>query len=51
MLNLKMFLKYRDNYEEFNKVKEMGKVGLPCIVINDGERILFDYNELEIDGN
>lgn len=48
MLNLKMFLKYRDNYEEFNKIKEMGMVGLPCIVINDGEKILFDYNELEI---
>ena len=47
MLNLKMFLKYRDNYEEFNKIKEMGKVGLPCIVINDGEEIIFDYNKLE----
>ena len=44
MLNLKMFLKYRDNYEEFNKIKEMGKVGLPCIVINDGEKFLIIMN-------
>ena len=48
MLNLKMFLKYRDNYEIFNEIKEAGKVGLPCIVVNDGEQIIFDYNELEI---
>lgn len=48
MLNLKRFLKYRDNYEEFKEVKESGRVGLPCIVINDGERIIFDYNELDI---
>lgn len=48
MLNLKMFLKYRDNYKEFIEVKEAGRVGLPCIVINDGERIIFDYNELEV---
>ena len=48
MLNLKMFLKYRDNYEVFNEIKEAGKVGLPCIVVNDGEQIIFDYNELEI---
>lgn len=46
MLNLKMFLKYRDNYKEFEKIKEMGKVGIPCIVINDGEKILFDYKEI-----
>nr|WP_244969347.1 hypothetical protein [Tissierella praeacuta] len=48
MLNLKRFLKYRDNYEAFKEVKESGRVGLPCIVINDGERIIFDYNELDI---
>ena len=47
MFNLKKFLKYRDNYEEFNEIKEAGKVGLPCIVINDGEEIIFDYNKLK----
>lgn len=48
MLNLKRFLKYRDNYPEFQEIKDSGIVGLPCIVINDGEKILFDYNEVEI---
>lgn len=48
MLNLKRFLKYRDNYSEFQEIKDTGRVGLPCIVINDGEKILFDYNEIEI---
>ena len=48
MLNLKMFLKYRDNYDEFIEVREAGRVGLPCIVVNGGEQIIFDYNELEI---
>lgn len=48
MLNLKKFLKYRDNFSEFDKIKEKGSIGLPCIVVNDGEEILFDYNELEI---
>lgn len=48
MTNLKVFLKYRDNNPEFKEVKESGRVGLPCIVINKGEQIIFDYNELEI---
>ena len=39
MMNLKRFLKYRDNYAEFQETKNSGKVGLPCIVINDGEKI------------
>lgn len=47
-MNLKAFLKYRDNYKEFEEVKKGGSVGLPCIVINRGEKIIFDYNELEI---
>lgn len=47
-MNLKAFLKYRDKYEEFKKIKESGSVGLPCIVVNRGEQIIFDYNELEI---
>lgn len=48
MLNLKRFLKYRDNCDEFKEIRELGRVGIPCIVVNDGEQILFDYNELEI---
>lgn len=46
MSNLKKFLIYRDNYDEFKEIKNKGKIGLPCIVVNNGERIIFDYNEL-----
>lgn len=48
MRNLKTFLKYRDEYPEFEEIKAKGYVGLPCIVVNKGEQIIFDYNELEI---
>jgi len=46
MLNLKKFLKYRDNRPEFDEIKKAGRVGLPCIVINDGEKIVFDVMEI-----
>ncbi|MDD4780978.1 MAG: hypothetical protein PHT02_10340 [Tissierellia bacterium] len=48
MINLKRFLKYRDNALEFKEIKENGSVGIPCIVINKGEKIIFDYNLLDI---
>lgn len=48
MINLKRFLKYRDDYDEFNSIKENGSIGLPCIVIDDGEKIIFDYKEFEV---
>ncbi len=41
MLNLKKFLKYRDTSPEFDEIKAAGRVGLPCIVINGGEEIIF----------
>ena len=52
MLNLKRFLKYRDNRPEFEEVKKAGRVGLPCLVLSDGvdEKIIFgqpDLNELK----
>lgn len=49
MPNLKAFLRYRDNRPEFNIVKEEGRVGIPCIVVNDGEKLFLerpDLNEL-----
>ncbi|SCY06889.1 hypothetical protein [Alkaliphilus peptidifermentans] len=49
MLNLKMFLKYRDSFPQFSDIKESGRVGLPCIVINNGEDIIFDKSLLDID--
>lgn len=48
MLYLKKFLKIRDNRPEFDEIKKAGRVGLPCIVINDGEQVIFDYKELKV---
>lgn len=45
MLPLKQFLAYRDSRPEFIPVKEGGRVGLPCIVVNNGEQILFGLPE------
>lgn len=44
MLPLKRFLKYRDSRPEFDTIKAGGRVGLPCIVVNNGEteEILFE---------
>lgn len=46
MMNLKKFLKFRDGKDEFKPVRENGKVGIPCVVVNSGEKILFNLNEL-----
>lgn len=45
MLPLKQFLKYRDHRPEFAQIREEGRVGLPCIVVNKGEKILFGLPE------
>lgn len=45
MINLKRFLKFRDNYEVFNEIKLNNRVGLPCIVVNNGEEIIFDIEK------
>lgn len=34
---LKMFLKYRDTLQAFEPVKEKGSVGIPFLLVNDGE--------------
>lgn len=49
MINLKRFLKLRDERPEFKEIKAAGRVGLPCIVINDGEKIIFDHNLLDVE--
>lgn len=49
MLNLKKFLKYRDNYKEFDEIKRLANVGIPCIVVNKGEKIIFNYKDIEKD--
>ena len=45
MLPLKQFLAYRDTRPEFDEIKEAGRVGLPCIVVNKGEKIYFELPE------
>jgi len=47
MFNLKKFLHYRDTRKEFDEIKKAGRVGIPCFVLNDGEKILFDYKEIQ----
>ncbi len=47
MLNLKRFLKYRDNRLEFEEIKKSGRVGLPCVMINKGEQFIFEQSELD----
>jgi Glutaredoxin-related protein len=50
MFNLKTYLKYRDTRPEFDEIKKNGRVGVPLIVINNGERLIFDkpdINELK----
>lgn len=47
MFNLKMYLKYRDGRPEFAEVKKAGRVGVPFIVINNGERIIFDRPNID----
>lgn len=47
MLNLKRFLKYRDNRLEFEDIRKSGRVGLPCIMVNKGEKFIFQQSELD----
>ena len=45
MQNLKIFLKYRDNYPQFEEIKKKGRIGIPCIMINNGENFLFEDSD------
>lgn len=49
LLFLKMFLKYRDNNSAFDEIKEKGSIGIPCIVINEGEKLIFNKEDLNLD--
>lgn len=40
--NLKLYLQYRDNRSEFEEIKKQGKVGIPFISVNNGEKLIFD---------
>jgi glutaredoxin-related protein len=41
MRQLWEFLQYRDRRPEFDRIKAQHAIGVPCIVINDGEAIFF----------
>lgn len=46
LANLKKFLKFREN-SAFNFAKENGSIGIPAMVINDGEEIIFSIEEFD----
>ena len=43
LLNLKEFLLIRDKSPLFDEIKREGKIGIPCILENDGT-ICFDWS-------
>lgn len=44
LLNLKAFLKLRDEMDMFTELRAAGKIGIPCIVKEDGS-ITLDWQE------
>jgi len=46
MANLKSFLKLRDSRPEFDEIKKRGSIGIPCIVVNGGDKLIFDVPKL-----
>ena len=47
MRNLKIYLKLRDTMAEFDEIKKVGRVGVPFIMIGNGEKLIFDEPDLE----
>lgn len=46
---LKKFLAIRDFSKAFDEIKEAGKIGLPALVINNGEEIVFDIENYDLE--
>lgn len=46
LANLKKFLKFRED-PAFDSVKKNGSIGIPAMVINDGEKIIFTIEEFD----
>ena len=44
--NLKQFLLLRDTHQAFANIRQSGKVGIPCFVLED-ESIFFSYDEVK----
>jgi glutaredoxin-related protein len=49
LYNLKMFLKYRDNFHAFDEIKEKGNIGIPCVMIDEGEKFFFQNDPLDLE--
>lgn len=49
MYNLKRFLKYRDSNKAFDNIKKKNRVGLPAIMINNGQEFFFSMDEENLD--
>jgi glutaredoxin-related protein len=47
MRDLKIYLKLRDTRSEFDDIKEKGRVGIPFIMINNGEKLIFEQPNLD----
>lgn len=47
MRNLKIYLKLRDTRSEFDEIKRLGRVGVPLIMIGNGEKLIFDEPVLD----
>lgn len=47
ILFLRSFLKIRDTREEYNAIKEKGRVGIPLVVVED--RLFFTPEEVDVD--
>lgn len=45
LFNLKAFLKYRDLRPEFDEAKKKGDIGIPFIVVNNGEKVYLEKPE------
>lgn len=49
MKNLKIFLKFRDTDPYFDQIKKAGYVGLPTIMINNGEKFIEGSTEMDLE--
>lgn len=47
MRNLKIYLKLRDTRTEFDEIKKLGRVGIPFIMLGNGEKLIFDEPDTE----
>lgn len=49
MKNLKMFLALRDKFSYFDKIKSNGSVGIPTIVVGEGEEFIDGSLDINLD--